>query len=91
MTRSQDNPGRSKGDPLRPAGNGWPDESARAYDPSRIPEDELGKEIETLKALHPDLQLEFRDIDSLDRAGKLLLLDQMRDMLGIRKPARTAI
>ncbi len=91
MTQRQENPSCSKGDPLRPAGNGWPDDSARAYDASGIPQDELGKEIETLKALHPDLQLEFRDLDSLDRAAKLLLLDQMRDMLGIRKPARTTI
>jgi len=91
MTRDQRNLNCSEGDPLRPAGNGWPDASARAYDPKQIPQDELGKEIETLKALHPDLQLEFRDLNSLDRAGKLLLLDQMRDMLGIRKPARTTI
>jgi hypothetical protein len=91
MTRSQENPSCSKGDTLRPAGNGWPDDSTRAYDASGIPQDELGKEIETLKALHPDLQTEFRNLDSLDRAGKLLLLGQMRDMLGIRKPARRAI
>jgi len=91
MTQRQENPSCSKGDTLRPAGNGWPDDSARAYDASGIPQDELGKEIETLKALHPDLQLEFRDLNSLDRTGKLLLLDQMRDMLGIRKPARAAI
>ncbi len=44
-----------------------------------------------LKALHPDLQIEFRDLDSLDRTGKLLLLDQMRDILGIRKLTRTTI
>ena len=91
MTERQENPNCSKGDNLRPAGNGWPDGSARAYDASGIPQDELGKEIETLKALHPDLQTEFRNLDSLDRTGKLLLLDQMREMLGIRKPTRTAI
>ncbi|MBT3201243.1 MAG: hypothetical protein HN350_15190 [Phycisphaerales bacterium] len=91
MTQRQENPSCSKGDSLRSAGNGWPDDSARAYDASGIPQDELGKEIETLKALHPDLQLEFRDLNSLDRTGKLLLLEQMRDMLGIRKPARSAI
>jgi hypothetical protein len=91
MTERQENPSCSKGDNLRPAGNGWPDDSARAYDASGIPQDELGKEIETLKALHPDLQTEFRNLDSLDRTGKLLLLDQMRDMLGIRKLARRAI
>ena len=91
MTQGQENPSCSKGDALRPAGNGWPDDSARAYDAGGIPQDELGKEIETLKALHPDLQTEFRNLDSLDRAGKLLLLEQMRDMLGVRKPARRAI
>ena len=78
---------------LPPAGSGWP-KSARALPTGGCPaEDELGREIAALKALHPRLQVRFREsnLKAMDEPTKLALLRDMRDALGIRPLAADRI
>jgi len=76
----------ARGDSLPPAGTGWPPEATCARSGSAAkPSDDLGREITTLKALHPKLQLRFRDteLEAMDTKTKLLLLQDIREALGI--------
>ena len=93
MTQEQEEAKWTKGDPLPPAGGAWPDLPDCALKDATIPGDSLGKEIAALRSLHPDLRLRFRerDLDAMDRETKLLLLQQMRELLGLRPLARTIL
>lgn len=78
---------------LPPAGTGWPDNVARADGAPPAPGDELDAEITALKTLHPNLQLEYRqsDLRSMSRQTKLLLLQDIREALGIKPLRRTTL
>ena len=88
MTRHAETSDPAREDSLPPAGTGWPDNGALCQSG-----DELAREIAALKALHPDLQLEFRDRDLNSMSGetKLALLQDMREALGIKPLRRSTL
>ena len=81
----------SAGDALPPAGSGWPEEGARGLGAGPAPQDDIDRDIATLKALHPEIEIRFRqdDLAHMSRHTKRLLLEQMRELLGIEKLSRT--
>jgi len=93
MTRHAETSDPAREDSLPPAGTGWPDNGARQNGTLCQSGDELAREIAALKALHPDLQLEFRDRDLNSMSGetKLALLQDMREALGIKPLRRSTL
>ena len=93
MTRRAGTSSLSEEDSLPPAGTGWTENAARLPGAPASAGDELDAEIDALKALHPDLQHGFRqsDLSSMDRQTKLLLLQDIREALGIKPLRRTTL
>ena len=53
--------------------------------PNLVVESELDKEVARLLVLHPEIQIKFRNnnLPSLDDSAKRVLLEAMRDVLGV--------
>ena len=53
--------------------------------PNLIAESELDREVARLLVLHPEMQIKFRNnnLPSLDDSDKRVLLETMRDVLGV--------
>ena len=64
-----------------------PDEarSDLSIPPNLIAESELDRDVARLLVLHPEMQIKFRNnnLPSLDDSAKEVLLEAMRDVLGI--------
>ncbi len=58
--------------------------------PSRLPKDDLGRDIAYLLAENADIASRFVDVDldTLTVESKVLLLKQIKDLLGIRPTRR---
>jgi len=93
MTRRAGRSSLSEEDSLPPAGTGWPENAARPDGGETSAGDELDAEIAALKALHPHLHLEFRqsDLRSMSRETKRLLLQDIREALGIKPLRRSTL
>lgn len=78
---------RAAGESLPPAGTGWPEDAASiGAGEDILPEDELGKGIAAIRALHPELPTMFHQSDhsALDEQAKGCLMEEMRAALGVK-------